>query len=52
MVLSELREKHQVDDAVFLTVRHGDRRPAIATGYDFSTLHMEIGMPSNVSFVK
>jgi transposase-like protein len=52
MSLSELREKNQVDDTVFLV----DGAPWLQAachrhGTDPNTSHMGIGMLSNVSFV-
>jgi hypothetical protein len=53
MFLSEMREKHQADDAVFLiNGAQGCRRPAIAMSFDSNMSHVGIGMLSNVSFVK
>jgi transposase-like protein len=53
MFLSELREKHRVDDVTFLI----DGAPWLQAAYhrhgpDSNTSHIGIGMPLDVSFMK
>lgn len=50
MFLTELREKHEVDGAVFLVdSAHGSKPHLMITDSDFDTKYMEIGTLSNIS---